>query len=45
MGEYAKRMRDGERVKIGTCENMYYLRFEERHQVEVYKDVEEAMKK
>lgn len=33
MGEYARRLRDGERVKIGTCENMYYLRFEERHQV------------
>lgn len=26
MGEYAERRSDGERVKIGTCENMYYLR-------------------
>lgn len=26
MGEYAKLKSTGERVKIGTCENMYYLR-------------------
>jgi hypothetical protein len=26
MGEYAVRRSDGERVKIGTCEQMYYLR-------------------
>lgn len=33
MGEYAKLMGTGESVKIGTCENMYYLRFDQRHQV------------
>jgi hypothetical protein len=33
MGEYAKLMGTGEEVKIGTCENMYYLRFDQRHQV------------
>jgi hypothetical protein len=26
MGEYAKRLSDGEHIKIGTCEDMYYLR-------------------
>lgn len=26
MGEYAIRKSDGERIKIGTCEQMYYLR-------------------
>ncbi len=30
MGEYAKRASDGVEVKIGTCEAMYYLRFEDR---------------
>lgn len=34
MGEYAKRKSDGEQVKIGTCEDMYYLRFEDKHLVE-----------
>lgn len=33
MGEYATRKRDGERVKIGTCEDMYYMRFDQRHKV------------
>lgn len=33
MGEYATRKSDGERVKIGTCENMYYLRYEDRGKV------------
>lgn len=33
MGEYAKRRSDGERVKIGTCEDMYYLRADQRHLV------------
>lgn len=33
MGEYAIRKSDGERVKIGTCENMYYLRYEDRDKV------------
>jgi len=33
MGEYAIRQSDGEQIKIGTCENMYYLRFEDRYKV------------
>jgi hypothetical protein len=33
MGEYAIRKSDNERVKIGTCEDMYYLRFEQRFDV------------
>ena len=33
MGEYAKRNSDGEHVKIGTCECMYYLRYEDRNKV------------
>ena len=33
MGEYAKLKTTGESVKIGTCENMYYLRFEDRYKV------------
>lgn len=32
MGEYAKYR--GDEIKIGTCESMYYLRFEDRHLVE-----------
>lgn len=32
MGEYAKYQ--GQEVKIGTCEDMYYLRAEQRHTVE-----------
>lgn len=31
MGEYADY--GGESIKIGTCEDMYYLRFDQRHQV------------
>lgn len=31
MGEYAKA--NGEEVKIGTCENMYYLRYDQRAKV------------
>lgn len=34
MGEYAIRKSDSERVKIGTCEAMYYLRFEDRFKVQ-----------
>lgn len=34
MGEYAIRKWDNERVKIGTCESMYYLRFEDKDKVE-----------
>lgn len=34
MGEYAKRLSDGAEVKIGTCENMYYLRYEDRYLME-----------
>lgn len=33
MGEYAVRKSDGERVKIGTCEDMYYLRADQLHDV------------
>lgn len=33
MGEYAFRKSDGENVKIGTCESMYYLRYEDRDKV------------
>lgn len=33
MGEYAKRASDGEEIKIGTCEDMYYLRAEHRKAV------------
>ena len=32
MGEYAKFR--GQEIKIGTCESMYYLRYEDRHKVE-----------
>jgi len=32
MGEFAQH--DGERVKIGTCESLYYLRWQDRHAVE-----------
>lgn len=34
MGEYARRKTDGRDVKIGTCESLYYLRWEDRHAVE-----------
>ena len=33
MGEYAIRKSDGESIKIGTCEDMYYLRYEDRFKV------------
>jgi len=33
MGEYATRKSDNERIKIGTCEMMYYLRLEDRSNV------------
>ena len=33
MGEYAIRKKDGERIKIGTCSDMYYIRYEDRHKV------------
>ena len=33
MGEYAKRKSDGVDIKIGTCESMYYLRWDDRHKV------------
>jgi hypothetical protein len=33
MGEYAKRKSDGQEIKIGTCEDMYYIRFEDRFKV------------
>lgn len=34
MGEYAKRKSDGQEIKIGTCESMYYLRADQRDAVE-----------
>lgn len=34
MGEYAKRKIDGTQVKIGTCEDMMYCRYEQIGQVE-----------
>ena len=33
MGEYATRISDGASIKIGTCEEMFYLRFEDRDKV------------
>lgn len=33
MGEYAERKSDGIEVKIGTCDSMYYLRYEDRNKV------------
>lgn len=33
MGEYATRKSDGVKVKIGTCESMYYLRHEDQSKV------------
>lgn len=33
MGEFATRLDDGERVKIGTCGDMFYLRYEDRTKV------------
>lgn len=33
MGEYAIRKSDRLQVKIGTCEDMYYLRYEDRDEV------------
>lgn len=33
MGEYAIRKSDNRRIKIGTCENMYYVRYEDRNKL------------
>ena len=33
MGEYAKRKSDHESIKIGTCESMYYCRYEDKERV------------
>jgi hypothetical protein len=33
MGEYAIRKSDGLKIKIGTCEEMYYLRYSDRDKV------------
>lgn len=30
MGEYANRKHDNSQIKIGTCEDLYYLRYEDR---------------
>jgi hypothetical protein len=34
VGEYARRKSDGAEIKIGTCENLYYLRADQVDQVE-----------
>lgn len=34
MGEYAKRLSDGQQVKIGTCEQLYYCRYSDRDLVD-----------
>ena len=31
MGEFANRKHDNARIKIGTCEDLYYLRWEDRY--------------
>ena len=33
MGEYAIRKSDNQEIKIGTCEYMYYIRYEDRNKV------------
>ncbi len=33
MGEYATRKSDGQEIKIGTCADMYYLRYSDRDKV------------
>jgi DNA-directed RNA polymerase subunit M/transcription elongation factor TFIIS len=33
MGEYAVRKSDNETIKVGTCEDMYYIRFEDRNEI------------
>lgn len=33
MGEYARRKSDNLEIKIGTCEDMYYLRYEDKDKV------------
>jgi hypothetical protein len=33
MGEYGIRLRDGAEIKFGTCESMYYLRYDDRRKV------------
>ncbi len=41
MGEYAKH--NGQEVKIGTCENMYYLRDDQRNEIDGYGFDEETL--
>lgn len=41
MGEIATRKRDRERVNIGTCESMYYLRWDDIDAVEIDYDLRE----
>jgi len=33
MGEYATRLRDGAEIKIGTCNSMYYCRYDQLNQI------------
>lgn len=41
MGEYATRKADNEYIKIGTCESMYYLRWEDIDKVSAGYDLRE----
>lgn len=34
MGEFAIRKHDGEQIKIGTCEELFYLRYEDRGKID-----------
>lgn len=35
MGDYATRLSDGQRIKIGTCGTMYYCRWEQRNEIQM----------
>lgn len=41
MGEYATRKSDRQYIKIGTCESMYYLRWDDIDKVEIDYDLRE----
>ena len=45
MGEYARRKTDGEKIKIGTCESMYYCRYEQIGEVVMDKKIKVVMAK
>ena len=44
MGEYGIRKSDGEHVKIGTCERMFYLRYEDRDKIKPEENSLDQMK-